>query len=72
MPQALEDELELQKGCLLPVWAFFFFGGGRSQVSVQGYADVQCMCMSMWVAAGMSLGLCKAMCLCIHVRAQSW
>lgn len=24
MPQALEDELELQKGCLLPVWAFFF------------------------------------------------
>lgn len=27
--------------CLLPVWAFFFFfGGGRSQVSVQGYADV--------------------------------
>lgn len=25
MPQALGDELELQRGCLLPVWAFSFF-----------------------------------------------
>lgn len=42
--------------CLCGLFDFDFFGGGRSQVSAQGYADVQCMCMSMWVGAGMSLG----------------
>lgn len=35
MPQALGNELERQEGCLLPVC------GLRSQVSVQGYADVR-------------------------------
>lgn len=63
MPQALGAELQKAACCLCGL--FFSFGGGRSQVSGQGYADV-CARVCGWLFWGV-FGVCVRLCVCVYM-----